>query len=99
METKQTFRMSNSKEDAYFDRNQAVMAMAKLAIQQCYTVGVTYDPDLPDWPVLTIDLPNGQVGWHIPKNELVGQWPEYEKQWDGHDLQEKRERLTYYIKQ
>ena len=89
--------LSNSKDDAYFDRNQAIMAMAKLAMQQGYKVGISHDPNSPDWPVLTIDLPTGQVGWHLPKEELLGEWPAYDKQWDGHNLQEKRKRLAQYI--
>jgi hypothetical protein len=55
------------------------------------------DPDERDWPVLMIDLPTGQVGWHLPKEEVNGQWPSYEKEWDGHSLEEKRERLRRFI--
>ncbi|MCK9398064.1 MAG: hypothetical protein M0Q44_21065 [Methylobacter sp.] len=88
---------SNSKDDAYFDRNQAVMALAKLAMQQGYKAGIRIDPNEPDWPVLMIDLPSGQVGWHLPKNELVGAWPEYDKAWDGHNLNEKRQRLALFL--
>jgi hypothetical protein len=88
---------SSTLEDAYFDRNQAVMAMAKLAMQQGYEVGLRYDPNEPDWPVLMIDLPTGQVGWHLPKNEITGDWPVYEKNWDQHTLEEKRNRIKNFI--
>lgn len=84
---------SSTLNDAYFDRNQAVMAMARLALKQGWKVGLRIDPDDPEWPVLMIDLPTGQVGYHLPKNEIIGEWPEYEKEWDGHSLAEKRERI------
>jgi hypothetical protein len=88
---------SSTLNDAYFDRNQAVMALAKLAMQQGYKAGIRIDPNEPDWPVMMVDLPSGQVGWHLPKNELVGAWPEYDQAWDGHNLNEKRQRLARFL--
>jgi hypothetical protein len=88
---------SSTLNDAYFDRNQAVMALAKLAKQQGYKVGIRTDPNEPDWPVLMIDLPTGQVGWHFPKHELIGVWENYDAEWDGHNLNEKRQRITRFI--
>ena len=88
---------SNSIEDAYLDRNLAVMALAKLAQKQGYQVGIMQDPQQPGWPVIMIDLPTGQVGWHLPKSELIGTWPEYDQAWDGHNLKEKRQRLAQFL--
>jgi hypothetical protein len=88
---------SSTLDDAYFDRNQAVMAMARLAQKLGYPVGLRDDPDEPDWPVLMIDLPTGQVGWHLPKVEVNGRWPSYDKEWDGHSLAEKRDRIKKFI--
>lgn len=88
---------SSTLDDAYFDRNQAVMAMARMAQKLGYKVGLRTDPDEPDWPVLMIDLPGGQVGWHLPKGEVIGDWPSYERPWDGHTLEEKRRRIEKYI--
>ena len=88
---------SSTLDDAYFDRNQAVLALARLAQKAGYAVGLRADPNEPDWPVLTIDLPTGQVGWHLPKAEVIGNWPPYEKKWDGHSLVEKRERIRKFI--
>jgi hypothetical protein len=88
---------SNSKQEAYIDRNLAVMALAKLAKQQGYNVGVQQDPNEPDWPVIMIDLPTGQVGWHIPKKELLGDWPDYTDLWDGHSVQQKQQRVKKFI--
>lgn len=88
---------STTLDDAYFDRNQAVMALAKLAIQQGYKAGILTDPNEPDWPVLMIDLPTGQVGWHLPKHEITGNWLNYDRDWDGHNLEQKRERMTKFV--
>ena len=88
---------SSTLNDAYFDRNQAVMALARLAMAQGYKVGLRVDPDEPDWPVLMIELPTGQVGWHLPRGEVIGQWPVYEREWDGHSLEEKRARVGRFV--
>ncbi len=88
---------SDSKQEAYYDRNLAVMALARLAEKQGYSVGISHDPNEPDWPVLMIDLPTGQVGWHLPKDELQGNWSSYKKDWDGHSLEEKHCRIIDYI--
>ncbi len=89
---------SSTLDDAYFDRNQAVMALGRMAQSLGYNVGLKTDPKEPDWPVLMIDLPTGQVGWHLPKDEVVGDWPEYDGEWDGHSLDEKRKRIHAFIK-
>ena len=88
---------SNSKDDAYFDRNQAVQVMAKMARQLGMKIGLRQDTDKPDWPVLMIDLPTGQVGYHLPRDQVIGEWPEYEKEWDGHSLADKRKRMTLFL--
>ena len=88
---------SSTLNDAYFDRNQAVLALAKLAMKLGYKVGIKHDPNEPDWPVIMIDLPTGQVGWHLPRDEIVGKWPEYDGEWDGHSLEEKRDRIRKFL--
>ncbi len=89
---------SSTLQDAYFDRNQAVMALARMAIKAGYRAGLKRDPNEPDWPVLMIDLPTGQTGWHLPKDEIIGEWPEYEGEWDGHSLEEKRARIDRFLR-
>lgn len=50
--------------------------------------GVNIDPSEPHWPgVVYIDLPTGQVSWHIPF---------YPYPWDGHSTPEKYERIRRY---
>ena len=88
---------SDTLSEAYFDRNQAAMALAKLAQAQGMTVGLRIDPNEPEWPVLFVFLPTGQVSWHLPKDEVVGQFPEYEQEWDRHDLEVKRNRMEEFI--
>ena len=43
-----------------------------------------------------IDLPTGQVSWHIHDREMVqfSHLPSYEGEWDGHDTPEKYRRLA-----
>ena len=86
---------SDTLNDAYFDRNQAVMAFAAVCMGYAFPVGIKDDPE---WPILFIKLPQGQVSWHIPKAELIGDWPAFEGEWDGHTLEQKRERITEFIK-
>jgi len=58
------------------------------------------DPDAPDWPVIFIDLPTGQVSWHIGPDDLdlfqhvtVGTGT-----WDGHNTEEKYARLDAHTR-
>ena len=90
---------SSTLEEAYFDRNQAVMVLARFAQQLGYSVGLGVDTQEPDWPVLIVTLPDGsQVSWHLPKDELVGRWPFHPWGWDGHDLEMKRKRIGDFLR-
>ena len=80
--------------EAYLDRNLAVQALAKMGEKCGYKVGIKDDPE---WPILYINLPTGQVSWHIPKSEMVCCFPPYSGKWDGHDVDEKRKRLTRFM--
>lgn len=53
----------------------------------------------PDWPVVLINLPTGQVSWHFSKNDWdlfddIPMGPEIT--WDGHDTEEKYRRLDNF---
>jgi hypothetical protein len=89
---------SDSLNEAYFDRNQAALVLAKLAQELGMTVGWHVDPEEPDWLVLMVDLPTGQVSWHFPKDEVVVEFPVYPGEWDGHDLETKRQRIKAFVK-
>lgn len=83
-------------EEAYFDRNQSVQAFAMCCMRLGYHVGIKSDPK---WSILYIDLPTGQVSWHLPNTEIVRKFPRYNGNWDGHDVQEKRDRLRKFIEE
>ncbi|WP_086853371.1 hypothetical protein [Amycolatopsis kentuckyensis] len=67
-----------------------VFQAAAMALQCGYTAGVRLDPAEPDWPVVYIDLPTGQVSWHMPA---------YSPAWDRHTTAEKYERIRAFIAQ
>ena len=89
---------SNTLEEAYFDRNQVVLAFAKMCAENGLKVGWNSEKQ-PDWPVLLIDLPTGQVSWHIPREmaEPYEIFAVHPMDWDGHDLQQKRERMNAFL--
>ena len=60
-----------------------------------YHMGIRNRND--EWPILYIDLPTGQVSWHLPSQELVKNFPDYMGEWDGHDVVEKHIRLMRFI--
>jgi hypothetical protein len=93
---------SDTLEEAYYDRNQAVMLAAKLAQMQGYDTGWRVDPDEPHWPILFIELPSGQVSWHIPMEEALDHGVDIEGRttgpvWDGHTLNGKRHRILVFV--
>ena len=50
------------------------------------------DPDEPDWPVLYVLTPEGQLSWHISPDDLdLFQHLQTRErfQWDGHSTEEK----------
>ncbi|MFD6094705.1 hypothetical protein ACFVWN_01290 [Nocardiopsis flavescens] len=59
------------------------------------------DPDAPEWPVVTIDTPAGQLTWHISTEDrdLFTHVPAVPVEelgrftWDGHDTETKYARL------
>ena len=81
--------------EAYLDRNLAVQTLAILARQQGYQTGIKKRED--EWPILYVELPIGQVSWHIPKDGIAAFFPDYNGDWDGHDLREKRVRLRQFL--
>lgn len=82
--------------EIYSQRNRVVCLAAKLAMLHCMKTGLRYDPEQPEWPVVMIDLPNGQVSWHISRRDYkfyFGFLHEYVGEWDGHDMVEKHKRI------
>ena len=91
---------SETKEDAYLDRNLAVLALLKMAHAPPRKVGKGVEKD--GWVPLYLELPEGQVSWHLPVALVKEIFPLYEEmdliEWDGHDVGEKRERLRRFVR-
>jgi hypothetical protein len=93
-----------AKDQAYSERNQCVALIAKLAAAQGYAVGLgKHDPKDYNWEddwrnIVYIDLPTGQISWHIHDSELefFDGLPAYKQAWDGHSTDEKHRRMQAY---
>lgn len=69
-------------------RNDLVLAALAHARAAGLAAGVRIDPAEPAWPVVFIELPTGQVSWHLPQHGQT---------WDGHTTAEKYERVHALI--
>lgn len=73
--------------------------VAHLAAIHPSTIGV--DPDEPDWPVVYIDAPSGQLSWHLAQDDLplFTHVPRTTATlWDGHTTEEKYARLDAHTR-
>lgn len=88
------------KDNAYEERSRVVAALAKLALANGWSAGLTetrIDGWSEDWHgCIRIDLPTGQVSWHFHDSHkpLFEGFPTYDGDWDGHDTAEKYRRLS-----
>lgn len=73
----------------YRTRNGAVLLAVAHAVLNGLPAGFVVD-DENGWTIAYIDLPTGQVSWHLPP---------YEDKWDGHDNAEKSERIRLVVQQ
>jgi hypothetical protein len=83
----------------YAERAWCVISLARAAKAAGCRTGFREDPALRDpaaWPVLFIDLPTGQVSWHLTAADRLGALDigTYLGTWDGHDTAEKYRRLA-----
>lgn len=77
--------------DVYRERAHLVAHLARLHPS---VIGV--DPKEPDWAVVYIETPKGQLSWHIASDDmdLFSDVPFLgSAKWDGHTTEEKYERL------
>lgn len=97
-ERAQLAELRAAKDMAYRERNKLVAALSKL-----FHASLERHPDEDtDWEddwrwVVFIDLPTGQVSWHIHDSELdlFDHLPRLQgRKWDGHSTEEKYERLA-----
>lgn len=73
----------------YEQRYGLVWKAAGHAASDGLSVGISLDPTEPDWPVIYIELPDGQVSWHMPAHG---------REWDGHATEEKYRRCRAFAK-
>jgi hypothetical protein len=72
----------------YEARNKWIYHALSVAISNGLEAGISYDPyEMVDWPVVFIELPTGQVSWHVPAHIHA---------YDGHTTEEKYERIHSY---
>lgn len=78
----------DTEDEYYFNRNRHVVEALYLADSLGYGTGIGFDEHEPDWPVAYIELPQGQVSWHMSKPA---------RGWDGHSTAVKDERVQFYV--
>lgn len=74
----------------YAPRNRAVLLAVGAAVNAGYETGFAFDPNAenPAYPIVAyIQLPFGQVSWHLP---------EFGAAWDGHTTEEKYQRCRAF---
>lgn len=90
--------MSDELDQVYRERNELAATLASLVDPRLAWKGA--DPDEPGWPVLYIELHEGQVSWHFsPEDAHMLRHVrngEPEQEWDGHSQADRSERLERY---
>lgn len=87
---------SSSLDAAYRERAHLVAHLASL-----YPSHIGYnDPSAPDWALVTIEAPGGQMTWHVAPGDMdlfghVQPTNRICRGWDGHTTDEKYERLRF----
>jgi hypothetical protein len=77
-------------DDDYTVRNVMVLMAVAIAKSAGLEAGFRIDPAEPDWPVAYIELPTGQVSWHMPQHP---------REYDGHTTEEKYARCRAFAEQ
>jgi len=75
---------------AYARRNTLIWSALAQAHAAGVPAGVGYDPTDPRPIVVFLELPGGQVSWHLPAHQAG---------WDGHSTTTKYSRVTAYVQQ
>lgn len=90
--------------DVYRERAALAVALVRVALDAGCRAGIRgHEPEDAEWDtdyqtVLLIDLPTGQVSWHLHVSDLdlVHGLPAYSGNWDGHSTIEKIARLQAF---
>ena len=89
--------------EVYTERNRLIALAAALAERDGMEAGVReHEGEAePGWAtVVCIDLPTGQVSWHLPDAEadaFTSALPEYPGSWDGHTTEQKHARIEAFL--
>ena|SRR5690348_10523945 len=75
---------------AYEERYKLVLDAVATAAYLGLRAGFRIDPDEPEWPCAYIELPTGQVSWHMPQHPVA---------WDGHSTEEKYQRIRRFVEE
>lgn len=86
-ELAEVLRLIERHDTDYVHRYGLVWRALSLAVTAGHAAGVRIDPAEPEWPVVYIELPTGQVSWHMPQ---------FATEWDGHDTAEKYRRARAF---
>lgn len=90
------------KDGAYEERNRVVALLVRMALSLGWKAGIGNHEDNPgeDWDsewrtLVVIELPAGQVSWHIHDSHLFlfEGFPKYDGEWDGHTTPQKYARV------
>ena len=72
----------------YNNRNLFTYEAIALALRCGYEAGIRIDPNEPEWPVAFIELPSGQISYHLEQHP---------NPWDEHATEQKRLRILQFI--
>lgn len=99
-------RRLRERDDAYRERDQCVAQIAAMAVKLGYPAWISqHDAADESWDpawrsIVFVELPTGQVSWHIHVSELhlfsFIACSQPSREWDGHSTEEKYERLLEY---
>lgn len=78
-----------NRDQDYEVRYGLVLYLVAVAHAMGYQSGFRIDPTEPEWPVAFIELPTGQVSWHMPQHPA---------EWDKHTTEDKFRRITEYLR-
>lgn len=81
-----------SEDAVYRERNELVAFLSKV-----FPSHLAGDEAAPDWPIVFIESPAGQLSWHVPREYALSRLshlPWGANSWDGHSSELKYERLN-----
>lgn len=90
---------------AYTERNKLAVLLAHTAFLRGWKAGRAVDPEEPSYwqNVVIIDLPTGQVSWHVGQADVESTrfrtLPKYDGKYDGHSTDTKWARVSEYIRE